>query len=119
MAKVLAKRILKLMRGPIDIARGPLFVALGPKDPSVVFLGFNDENASVSDKDGVNLSSAAFIGNDDVSELDELETPWNGDAGGMPISATQQQREHDTSYREHKQNGDRVHLTPHKAARSK
>ena len=89
MAEVLVKRILKLMRGPIDVARGPPFVALGPKDPSVVFLSFNHENASVSNKDGVNLSSAAFIGNDDVSEPEELETPWNGDAASMPRSAAQ------------------------------
>lgn len=100
------------MRGPIDVSCGPPFVALGSKDPSVVFLRFNHENASVSDKDGVNLSSAAFIGNDDVSEPEEIEAPWNGDAASMPRSAVQQQREHDASYREqYKQNGDRVHLT--------
>lgn len=90
------------MCGPIDIARGPSFVAFSPKNPSVVFLGFNDENASVSDKDGVNLSSSAFVENDNVSELDELETPWNGDATGMP-SAAKQQRQHNTCYHEHKQ----------------
>ena len=75
MAEVLAKRVLKLMRGPIEVARGPPFVALVPKDPSVVFLSFDHENASVANKDGVNLSSAAFIRNDDVSEPEELETP--------------------------------------------
>jgi len=75
MAEVLAKRVLELMRGPIEVARGPPFVALAPKDPSVVFLKFDHEDSCVSDKDEINLSSAAFIRNDDVSESEELETP--------------------------------------------
>jgi len=75
MAKVLAKRVVKLMRGSIDVARGPPFVALAPKDPGVVFLQFNHEDSSVSDKDDINLSGAALIRNDDVSEFEELETP--------------------------------------------
>ena len=75
MTKVLTKRILKWMRGSIDVARGPSFVTLGPKDPCVVFLKFNYKDSRASDKDGINLSSAAFIRNDNVLEAEQLESP--------------------------------------------
>ena len=75
MAEVLAKGILKLMRGPIYVTRGPPFIAFVPKDPSVVFLKFNHEDSGISDKDHINLGSAAFIRNDDVPETEKLKTP--------------------------------------------
>jgi len=77
MSEVLSKRILKLICGPIDIARGPFFLAFVPKNPGIEFLKFNHEDSGISDKDDIYLSGAAFIRNDNVSEFEEIETPWD------------------------------------------
>ena len=117
MAEVLPKRILKQMRGPIDVARGPSFVVLFSKDPSVVLLEFDYKNSSVSDKNDIDLSSAALIRNDDVSKSEELEAPWRLELKDAalrirPGASDEKRDEYDADYcKDDEQNRVCVHLT--------